>query len=208
MQQPTSRESNETSVLSQLRCIAPPRRALTLPGALRVAELQAERLLTLGWVSTPPIPLAVLELQPRIRIEYDFDMPAAVSGVSDWDYGSQRWIITINGGQPTTRQRFTVLHEYKHILDHGRLALRTDPTRRYWGLPPDEFVADYFAGCTLVPRSLLERAWTCGTRDVASLAQQFDVSERAIEVRLEQAGLTPTQGRCGERVAAMKRRAT
>ena len=206
MHRSESTDSSKASVTAQLRRIAP-KRPLTLSEARRVAELQAERLLTLGQTLASPIPLSVLELQPGILIEYDFDMPAAVSGVSDWDYASRCWIITINGSQPATRQRFTALHEYKHILDHGRPPLRADTRRRYWGLPPHEFIADYFAGCTLVPRNLLKRTWASGTRDLTSLAQHFDVSERAIEVRLEQVGLAPAQGSYGTRMATMDGRA-
>lgn len=190
--------TNETrSMLARLRSLAPSR-ALFLSEALRIAELQATRLLTLRGVEETPVPIDVVADRERIAVEHDFDMPDQASGASDWDSRRRRWVITINGRQPETRQRFTTLHEYKHILDHGHPGLRDVGTRLHYGLPAVEFVADYFAGCVLMPRLLLKRAWGRGIQRPTELARLFDVSERAIEVRLSQLGLT-TSTRCLDR---------
>jgi Zn-dependent peptidase ImmA (M78 family) len=117
------------------------------------------------------------------------------SGASDWDHGRRRWVITINGGQQATRQRFTLFHEYKHILDHGRPRMLDAEQRRY-GRPASECIADYFAGCALMPRTLLKRAWAGGIQRLPDLAALFDVSERAIEVRLSQLNLSGSTSRC------------
>ena len=68
------------------------------------------------------------------------------------------------------------------------------PNRRrlYHGPRADqqaEQVADYFAGCLLVPRPLLKRAWGNGIQRQDELARAFNVSEQAIRVRLRQTGL-------------------
>ncbi len=187
--------TNESrSVLATLRSLAPSR-ALFLSEALRIAELQATRLLTLGGVEETPVPVDVVNDREHIAVEYDFDMPDQASGASDWDSRRRRWVITINGHQPETRQRFTTLHEYKHILDHGHPGLRDVGSRLHYGLPAVEFVADYFAGCVLMPRLLVKRAWAHGIQRPGDLAHLFDVSERAIEVRLAQLGLK-TSTRC------------
>ena len=183
------------SMLATLRPLAP-KRALSLMETLRVAELQANRLLALAGIEETPVPADVIADTERIRVEYDFDMPDHASGASDWDSRSRHWVITINGHQPETRQRFTLLHEYKHILDHGHAGLRETTKRLYYGLPAVEFVADYFAGCVLMPRQLLKQAWGRGVQTVADLALRFDVSERAMDVRLSQIGLSRPAQRC------------
>lgn len=192
-------QKQAASVLAEVRAVAP-RRPLTIREAVRVAELQAAKLLALGGVDAAPIPLDIISDQARIVVSHDFDMPDAVSGTCQWDPRARLWRITLNPQKPDTRQRFTVLHEYKHILDHGRPDLRaTGRPRHYYGLPASEFIADYFAGCALMPRLLVKRAWAAGVQDLADLAVHFDVSERAMEVRLGQLRLTVTDRRFTDR---------
>ena len=50
--------------------------------------------------------------------------------------------------------------------------------------------ADYFAGCTLIPKRDLKRAWGNGIQRTTDLAHCFGVSEPAIRVRLAQTGLS------------------
>jgi Zn-dependent peptidase ImmA (M78 family) len=187
----------EVSMLASLRGLAPERQ-LHFGEALKVAELQASLFLGLHGIEQGPIPGEIVISQGRIAVEYDFDMPDQASGASDWDFTRRCWVITINGGQQVTRQRFTLFHEYKHILDHGRPRLIGADQQRY-GRPASEYIADYFAGCVLMPRTLLKRAWANGVQRLADLAALFDVSERAIEVRLSQLGLTQQMARCAAR---------
>lgn len=49
--------------------------------------------------------------------------------------------------------------------------------------------ADYFAGCALVSKRDLKRAWGYGIQRPVDLAAHFNVSEPAIRVRLAQTGL-------------------
>ncbi|MBK6886858.1 MAG: ImmA/IrrE family metallo-endopeptidase [Tetrasphaera sp.] len=53
-----------------------------------------------------------------------------------------------------------------------------------------ETAADYFAGCALVPKRELKRAWGLGIQRIDDLAAHFGVSQHAIEVRLDQTGLS------------------
>lgn len=105
----------------------------------------------------------------------------------------------INSGEPATRQRFTLLHEYKHVIDHGaatRLYGSDLTTQRERA----EVAADYFAGCVLLPRRALLDAWASGERSTTSLAARFDVSERAVAVRLAQLGIDGSRERCARPV--------
>ena len=112
--------------------------------------------------------------------------------------------IGVNAAHPRVRQRFTVAHELGHlllhpgrdlILDHVRVNLRDD--RSSMGTDREEREANAFAAELLMPNDLvkgevqtiLDRGGTADSRFVADLAQVFDVSEQAIEVRLVNLGL-------------------
>lgn len=75
-------------------------------------------------------------------------------------------------------------------LDHGSPAIRVSRRSRWPQRPAGEIVADYFAGCVLVPKRLLTAAYYGGIQSLRDLAQLFDVSQEAIAVRLAQVGLT------------------
>lgn len=179
------------SVLASLRALVPQRTA-SFTEALRVAEQQAARLLSRFDIRQWPVPEMILLELPRIQVEQRFDLPT--SGCSFWDGDRRTWVIQVNGTEPVTRQRLTLMHEYKHIVDHGRVELLygTGPAARVHA----EHAADYFAGCALVPKALLKRAWGDRIQHVADLAAAFDVSPQAIAVRLTQTGLTDPAPRC------------
>ena len=85
------------------------------------------------------------------------------------------------------------MHEYHHILSHYHPGLSA-----YWqqlplhGLAPAEYLADYFAGCVLMPRNWVKAAYGDGIQRTADLAELFDVSPAAMAARLTQLGLPPT----------------
>ena len=183
----TTTTQSGDSVLASLRAIAP-NYPITLDEALRLAERQANRLLALCGGPTVPVPSSIVTDQPRITVEHDPDLPAhAASGCSDWDGHRRTWVISLNPTEPRRRQRFTVLHEYKHIIDHPSPGIR--PSRYAYQRPAAEIVADYFAGCVLIPKRQLAAAHYDGIQRPADLAQLFDVSQEAIQVRLAQIGL-------------------
>lgn len=183
----TTTQPKGTTVLARLRALTP-NQPLTLDMALRLAERQASRLLELCSGAVLPVPTSIITDQPRITVEHDPTLPAeAASGCSDWDSQHHAWVISLNPTEPRRRQRFTVLHEYKHILDHGSPGIR--PARYPYQRPAAETVADYFAGCVLIPKRLLTAAYYDGIQHPADLAQLFDVSREAIHVRLAQTGL-------------------
>ena len=182
--------SDAASVLTILRAFLPDQ-PLSLDRALLIAERQAERLLGLRGVTSVPVPVAVVTGLPRITVDRDPSLPRhAASGCSHWDNERRCWIISINPEEPETRQRFTILHEYKHIIDHYHPGLsRRLPTTVY-GLPPAEYAAEYFAGCVLMPGRWVKAAFYHGIQQPNELAAMFAVSPRAMEVRLSQLGLS------------------
>jgi hypothetical protein len=64
-------------------------------------------------VSLWPVPSEVVTELPRVRVELR-DLPD--SGLSFWD--GQAWVVCLNH-RAATGQRFTVLHEFKQLVDHG-----------------------------------------------------------------------------------------
>jgi hypothetical protein len=178
--------SSTINVLASLRAMAS-QRGLSTNERFMLAERQATRLLDLTGYGRCPVPSAIVRELPHIRLEYRI-IPA--SGLSFWDGNS--WVICLNRNEPTTRQRFTLLHEFKHIIDH------ISPQARPQGgaNPLAERLADYFAGCVLVPESLLTQAWFAGTQQPADLGTLFQVSAQAIRVRLGQVGLVNRASGC------------
>ncbi|NYE95169.1 Zn-dependent peptidase ImmA (M78 family) [Psychromicrobium silvestre] len=181
----------DRSVLSTLRSLIPNRDVHSLAEAKQVAEHQAIRLLQLHGIDDGPIPVEFIAELPKIEIEL---VEAPVSGAGFWN--GNAWIIQLNKHENYRRQRFTLAHEYKHIIDHNRA------DGLYLGskdLPAEEqaeHAADYFAGCLLVPKMLLKRAYYGGMQRPSHLANYFQVSEVAILVRLRQTGIVEPSPRC------------
>jgi predicted transcriptional regulator len=178
-------------VINTLRDFVPIR-PLTRTEALSIAERQAQRFLELHGVTTPPLDEQLIEGLPRIDVKRL--SPWAYSGSTEWSRG--RWLIVLNGAEPRTRQRFSLAHELKHVVDHvyaRQLYGAVEPAARQAWI---EQVCDYFAGCLLVPRPMLKRVWSMQTQDLASLAARFRVSQQAMKTRLSQVGLVPAGPRC------------
>lgn len=177
-------------VLSALRDVVPVR-SLTVPEALRIAELQATKLLELSGITEPPVPEQIITELPRLQVERI--KLVGLSGATQWSHG--RWLIVINGGEIHTRQRFSLAHEFKHVIDNRFIAVLYPPAHGQSRRDREEQVCDFFAGCLLVPRMWLKRAWGNGQQDVRELAASFDVSQMAMRVRLMQTGLADPPAR-------------
>jgi hypothetical protein len=191
MRATTTHESNADEargVLAALRALVPVRTVSPYEAAT-IIELQASRLRELLDVNGPDFPTEALTAFPYLRIVAEHDMP--ISGSAHWT--GHVWLITVNADEHVLRQRFSTLHELRHVIDH------TAKDRLYGpgavGQRRAEWAADYFSGCVLMPRRWVKRLWGEGHQSIDDLAAIFDVSKRAMEVRLEQLGLTQRQ-RC------------
>lgn len=173
-----------TSLLHDLRDLVPIR-PLRFAEGLRIAELQAARLLATLGVEDGPVSETVIAALPRIQVERL--QPLGVSGFSQWAKG--RWLIVLNAGEPPTRQRFSLAHEFKHVLDSPFVAALYPADKGQSIHERAERTCDHFAACLLMPRAWVKRAWGNGQQDVGRLARRFDVSPQAMEVRLRQIGL-------------------
>lgn len=162
-----------TSVLTKLRAQSP-KRGLLVREALGIAERQATQLLALSSIESEPVPMEVLSYLPRVQLSTEEGLPS--SGASFWD--GDNWQLVANAGEHTHRQRFSLAHEYKHVIDHPLRDLL------YPSHAVREQVADHFAACLLMPRRLVTRAWCSGEQDLDTLAELFAVSPAAMERRL------------------------
>lgn len=185
-----SNNTGEQSVLASLRSLIPVREC-SVTEAMQIAELQAARLLELSAITDWPVPSTVVTDLPRIELHFR-GLPT--SGMSYWN--GRIWVIALNATEPPTRQRFTLLHEYKHIVDHGATERLYAGHGRHSADEQAELAADYFAACALMPKRLLYRAWGEGLQRPTFLAQSFHVSPRAMDVRLHQLGLVDERDRC------------
>jgi hypothetical protein len=178
-----------------------PIRPLTRHEALSVAERQAFRFLELAGITEAPVPEQLISELPRVQVERVTPFPS--SGAANWVAG--RWVVVLNAAEPATRQRFSLAHELKHILDDpfvDRLYGAVDPRdRANWV----EQVCDFFAGCLLMPRPWLKRAWS-EEQHIPSLAGRFHVSPSAMSTRLHQVGLVRSAARCSRPVLGQPRR--
>lgn len=185
-------------VVADLRGVCP-HRPLTFAEGLRVAELQANRVLEAAEVTQPAVPESVVTSLPRIVVERVAGIP--VSGSVRWSKGL--WVIALNRLEPPSRQRFSLAHEFKHVLD----APFGDYLYPGWrGLDSGERAeqtANHFAACLLMPKAWVRREYfTRGVTHLPTLAARFEVSQAAMRYRLESLGLIQSALRCGAKEAA------
>jgi len=179
------------SELGALRDMSP-LRPLTLLEAQRVAELQAARLLRLLGVTQPPVPESAIADLDRIEVRKVKSLPA--SGATEWV--GNRWLIVLNASEAAVRQRFSLAHEFKHVVDNPFVRLLYPPQQGVSARQRRELAADYFAASLLMPKPWVKQAWGRGVQDVAELAGLFDVSAVAMNYRLTQIGLVRPAPRC------------
>lgn len=182
----TTPNNRSSGILASLRALTP-RVQLDFADTKDLAERQASLLVRR---LSGDITEAAIAALPRLRV---VRARPSTSGLSYWN--GREWIIVLHPDDSAARQRYTLLHEFKHIVDHG-VARRLYRSR--WEA---ERVADYFAACALMPKPDLKRVFCTITQDVAALAEHFGVSRRAVHIRLEQTGLVDPAPMTRERCA-------
>jgi Zn-dependent peptidase ImmA (M78 family) len=184
---------NPRTIIRQLREPVPTRRLEDHEGRY-VAERQATKCLELFGLGGPPVDVGLIAELPRVEVVAKTTQQiGGLSGFSEYSRG--RWHIAVNSDDQPTRRRFTLAHEFKHVLDHPFVGVIY---RDAQGKPSDERaerMCDYFAACLLMPRVWVKRAWGDGINDQRALAALFDVSPTAMAIRLEQLGLTAPRQR-------------
>ena len=184
-------DTNSRSVLALLRGLVP-QRQLTFNEALRIAELQANHLLEHFSIDTAAVPDEIISELPRIKIEHEHNLP--VSGAAHWN--GRYWVITLSADEHRSRQRFSLMHEFKHVLDHTTKDFLYQDRPTGSAHEQAERVADYFAACLLMPKRVVKRLWFEGPQTIEHMAERLRVSPAAARYRLDQLGLTDRPARC------------
>lgn len=194
-------------LLQRLRAMMP-KRPLGMREAEHIAERQAHRLRAeLGGLG-PRLREADLAELPWLTITRRAFLPT--SGLATrTDFG---WLVVIKGDEPHVRQRFSLAHEIKHVLDDEPMDAVPGglyPSRAgYSAHERAERVCDRFAAALLMPKMLLRADWADGLQDIARLARRYDVSRIAMRVRLSQLGLLESTPRCDPSRVAMHHHAS
>lgn len=185
---------NQRSLLYALRKLMP-ERPLNHAEGLRIAELQANRLLEACRVHGAGTPSDIIASFPNIRVSKRTDLPA--SGYTDWY--KPYWHVILNAHEPQVRQRFSLFHELKHVIDHPYIGSCYPSTRLLSADKRAELVADYFAACVLMPKRAVKTEFFHGRQQVEELAAVFGVSPLAMSYRLQQLGLVDRTPRCDQK---------
>lgn len=162
-----------------------PDRAVTWNEAHSVAERQAALLLDLSHIGEPPVPQFVISSLPGIVVDWREEWPTSGMAVR----AATGWRIVLNKTEPRQRQRFSLAHEFKHVLDDpaiDRTQAHLQPNRQ---AQRAERLCNYFAACLLMPRPWVKHDWYGGQRGVRALARRYCVSEEAMTTRLRELGL-------------------
>lgn len=175
----------DRDAIAELRALQPPR-ALTRVEAHDVAERQATALLALMGVARPPVPQSVISDIAAIELDIVRDWPTSAMTVHT---GSQ-WRIVINRSESAERQRFSLAHEFKHVLDDPFVTAHEPYFDSGHQERHVERICNYFAASLLMPRAWLERDWKAGKRSLDELARRYYVSLEAMGRRLHELGLT------------------
>jgi hypothetical protein len=177
---------SNTDAIAQLRALLPTR-ALTWAEAHSVAERQAALLLELLFITEPPVPQFVIASLPGIFVDWRRDWPTSGMAVRIQNH----WRIVLNEDEPRQRQRFSLAHEFKHVLDDPVIERTHAHLKAHRRRERAERLCNYFAACLLMPRPWVKHDWCGGTQSVSTLARRYYVSEEAMATRLSELGLTP-----------------
>lgn len=174
-----------TNPIAECRRICPGRR-LAPWEARAIAERQAHKIHELMRVTEAPFPEQAIEYLPRVEVRYI--AARRLAGALSWRGG--KWRILINRTDTWGRQRFSLAHELKHLIDHPMRGSIYPDSRFGPGDLVAERTADYFAACLLMPKAWMKRVYYDeGFHDPRVLARRFRVSAAAMRVRLDQLGL-------------------
>jgi Zn-dependent peptidase ImmA (M78 family) len=146
-------------------------------------------------IESVAVPEEIVTDLPRIKIELEYGL--TVSGAAHWN--GHYWVITLSAEDHRFRQRFSLMHEFKHIIDHTTKGFLYADASTLGGCGQAERVADHFAACVLMPKRVVKRLWGQGHQDPRQLAALLQVSPSALRYRLIVLGLSERRARCRHR---------
>jgi Zn-dependent peptidase ImmA (M78 family) len=136
--------------------------------------------------SQPPVPTELIrcfDVSPPIEVRL---LPLKAYHGAVWHL-EDGWVIYLNTNDTPYRQRLALFHEAFHILAHSKAT----PVFRKRGISEgffNEILADYFAGCILMPNEWVKEKWA-EVNDLRQMAKIFHVTELAMWIQLRTNGL-------------------
>ena len=147
-----------------------------------------------GPVTEPPVPVEqILEEHLGYTMGFgDLTAELGTDGVVAGMNFEEREVIIDVSLDPTTapdstgRMRYSVAHEIWHVLDEREGGNVRPPARafrlnRRTGKDPDEWRADYFASCLLMPEFLVRAAWPAAEQRVRERRGEYGPSDEVLE---------------------------
>lgn len=117
----------------------------------------------LGLGTEPILDLAELVETLGVAVEYSIDLPHGLHGMTSWTHTPSGWIatITINARDFWTVQRYSLAHEFCHVLHEDRPQDLTTELNDSASISsdPSEARAEAFASSLLAPRAGLAAHW-------------------------------------------------
>jgi len=155
---------------------------IKVKGILYLVEKLAHKYLEMGDASSPPVPDKLVTLCARGQPLEVRELPLKLYQGAIWQLNG-KWIIYLDADSTFGRKRFTLFHEAFHIIAHDK-AVPVFRTRGCEKGAFNELLAEYFAGCILMPAAWM-REWWAEVRDVDRMAEIFDVPKTAMWLRLK-----------------------
>ena len=153
------------------------------PGRIfQLVESLANKYITQAKLNQPPVITELIkqfDISPSIEIRL---LPLKAYHGAVWHL-EDGWIVHLNTEDKPGRQRTTLFHEVFHILAH----CRATPVFRKRGVKAglfNEMLADYFAGCVLMPKEWVKEKWA-EVNDLKQMAEIFQVTEVSMWIRLK-----------------------
>ncbi len=175
----------DVDAIALLRALLPSR-AMTWSEAHSIAERQAALLLDLLSIAEPPVPQFAISSLPGIVVDWREDWPTSGMAVR----GRRHWRIVLNKTETRQRQRFSLAHEFKHVLDDPVIERTHAHLKPHRQAQRAERLCNYFAACLLMPRPWIKHDFCGGLQRTRALARRYYVSEQAMMTRLRELGLT------------------
>ena len=145
----------------QQRFTAPASGQFARPAGQRAALLLRAHL---GLGIEPILDLADTVERFGIAVEYSLDFPNGIHGMTSWTHTTSGWIaaITINARDYWTVQRYSLAHEFCHVLHQDRPGDLTTELGSTAAISsdPSEARAEAFASNLLAPRAGLAAHWS------------------------------------------------
>ena len=161
----------------------------------RTIQKQVSELLKVNRIMRSPVPVEKIAQNLGIEVKYEAAEDDLSGALVREPKG--RVVIGVNSAHHPNRQRFTIAHEIGHFILHKGMSLHVDQDFRInlrdGSTNDEEIDANAFAAELLMPTDFIgrdmQKTGGVGQQALERLARRYQVSARAMEIRLTNLGL-------------------